>query len=281
MRAAIKSWFLWHRKTQLEDYAGLLLAIDAEVPADTSAERVCHWWSAVRVRIDRSATEAVPAITDIARSLKPAQIEHIEQKYAKTEAEFRDEFMQPDPERRRAEAESGGSGELLERLRAVDAAAAERLSPADTKRIIRAMEVFETTGRPISSFHEDDRRRRENTQWKLFGLEYSTEALAVRINERVDAMVREGLEQEVRALKERGLSRDSQAGRALGYSEMLACLDGECSLDEAVEAIKLNTRRFAKRQRTWFRADSRIAWIAAEGKSPDAIAEEILECLRG
>jgi len=155
------------------------------------------------------------------------------------------------------------------------------LSPADTKRIIRAMEVFETTGRPISSFHEDDRRRRENTQWKLFGLEYSTEALAVRINERVDAMVREGLEQEVRALKERGLSRDSQAGRALGYSEMLACLDGECSLDEAVEAIKLNTRRFAKRQRTWFRADSRIAWIAAEGKSPDAIAEEILECLRG
>ena len=104
VRAAIKSWFLWHRKTQLEDYVGLLLAIDAEVPADTSAERVCHWWGAVRVRIDRSVAEAVPAIADIARTLKPAQIEHIEQKYAKSEAEFRDEFMQPDPERRRAEA---------------------------------------------------------------------------------------------------------------------------------------------------------------------------------
>ncbi len=181
----------------------------------------------------------------------------------------------------RAEAERAGSGELLERLRAVDPAAAARLSPADTRRIIRALEVFETTGRPISSFHEDDRRRRENTQWKLFGLEYSTEALAIRINERVDAMVREGLEQEVRALKALGLSRGSRAGRALGYSEMLACLDGECSLDEAIEAIKLNTRRFAKRQRTWFRADSRIAWIAVEGKSPDAIAEEILDRLEG
>ena len=103
-RAALKSWFAWHRRTQLTDYADLLAKIDAEVPADTSAERVCALWGEVRARVDRSVTEALPAIADIARTLKPAQLAHIEQKYAKSEAEFRDEYMQADPARRRGEA---------------------------------------------------------------------------------------------------------------------------------------------------------------------------------
>lgn len=104
VREALRSWFAWHRRTQLADYADLLLRIDAEVPADTSAERVCGWWGAVRARIDRGVTEALPAIAEVALTLKPAQFGHIEQRYAKSEVEFREEYMQSDPSRRSKES---------------------------------------------------------------------------------------------------------------------------------------------------------------------------------
>lgn len=178
-------------------------------------------------------------------------------------------------ERLRTEAARVGSPALLERLRQVDPDAAGRLAPADTKRIVRALDVYEATGRTITSFQEEDRRRRQKTTWKLFGLEYSRSALAVRIDERASLMLSRGLVDEVRGLVESGLSRDSQAGRALGYAEILAYLDGECTLDEAVAAIKLHTRRYAKRQRTWFRADERIEWLDAEHTSADALGDEI------
>ena len=103
-KEAIAVWFAWNRKTQITDYADLLLRIDADVKADTSAERVCGYWSAVRTRIDRSVEHAVPAIADIAATLKPAQFESMEKRYAKTNAAFRDEYMQSDPALRASEA---------------------------------------------------------------------------------------------------------------------------------------------------------------------------------
>ena len=96
VREAITSWFAWHRRTQLPDYADLLLRIDAEVLADTSPERVCGWWDALRTRFDLAVQHAVPAIVDVAATLKPAQFESIERRYAKTNVEFRDDYMQPD-----------------------------------------------------------------------------------------------------------------------------------------------------------------------------------------
>jgi len=153
-RAAIRSWFAWNRKTQLADYADLLQRIDAEVSADTSAERVCGWWRAVRVRIDRSVTEALPAIADIGRTLQPAQIEHIEQRYAKSEAEFRDEYMQPDPERRRREA--------VQRTIDLAESAYGDLEPAQKERLARA--VAESPFDPAMSLAERRRRQQDALQ---------------------------------------------------------------------------------------------------------------------
>ena len=103
-REAITLWFAWNRKTQLTDYADLLLRIDADIGADTTAERVCGYWSAVRTRIDRSVEQAVPAIADMAATLKPAQFEIMEKRYAKTNADFRDEYLQSDLALRAGEA---------------------------------------------------------------------------------------------------------------------------------------------------------------------------------
>ena len=104
VRNAIAEWFLWNRRTQLPDYADLLLRIDAEVHADTNAQRVCGWWSEVRTRLDRGVERVVPAIAEIAATLTPAQLESIERRYAKTNFAYRDDFLQPDPAVRAGEA---------------------------------------------------------------------------------------------------------------------------------------------------------------------------------
>lgn len=100
VREAINAWFAWHRRTQLGDYSDLLLRFEAELSADTSAERVCGWWGAVRTRIDRGLEQAVPAIAELAMTLRPAQLGNIEQRYAKSNAEFREEFLQQEGARR-------------------------------------------------------------------------------------------------------------------------------------------------------------------------------------
>ena len=103
VRDAIAAWFTWHRRTQLPDYADLLTAVEADVLSDTTAERVCALWSEVRRRIDRGVEQAMPAIVDVAMSLKPAQLTNIEQRFAKTNAEYRDDYMQADLAKRSRE----------------------------------------------------------------------------------------------------------------------------------------------------------------------------------
>jgi len=103
VREAIAAWFTWHRRTQLPDYADLLTGVEADVLADTTAERVCTLWGDVRSRIDRGLDQAMPAIVDVAMSLKPAQLKSIEERFVKTNAEYRDEFMQADATKRSRE----------------------------------------------------------------------------------------------------------------------------------------------------------------------------------
>ena len=169
------------------------------------------------------------------------------------------EFPGTDPLlRARLEAEQAerGTPELLARLRSVDPVSADRLS--DARRIIRALEVHELTGRPFSSFMP----RREYYQPAIqVGLSVDREVLRERLAARVHRMVDVGLLDEVRRLDTLGLRRGKTASRALGYSQFLRVVDGTSTVDAAAEETIVATRQFARRQLTWFRADPRISWL--------------------
>ena len=168
-------------------------------------------------------------------------------------------------ERLGAEAERLGNENLLEKLRQVDPATAERLHVNDRKRIIRALEIYETTGTPMSEFHATAGTVEVPYDVRLFGLTMSRETLYRRIEERVDEQIASGLVDEVRGLLDRGYGRELTSMRGLGYKQIAAYLEGESDLEAAVDLLKRDTRRFAKRQFTWFRADDRIEWIDVEG----------------
>jgi tRNA dimethylallyltransferase len=138
------------------------------------------------------------------------------------------------------------------KLQQVDPEAAERIHPNDEKRIIRALEVYEITGKPISHFQK---------QWE-------------RMNLRVKKMIEAGLRDEVAALLAEDKPLSQQAAAAIGYAEMIAHLDGKMELDETIERIKINTRRFAKSQRTWFKTFRNVHWIDI---TQDDTVETVLE----
>ncbi|CAN7454106.1 tRNA (adenosine(37)-N6)-dimethylallyltransferase MiaA [Pseudarthrobacter oxydans] len=169
------------------------------------------------------------------------------------------EFPGTDPlvrQRLESELAAQGTAVLLERLREVDPVSAGRLS--DDRRIIRAMEVHQLTGRPFSSFMP----QREYFQPAVqIGLAVDREVLRDRLAGRVHRMVDAGLPAEVHRLDARGLRQGKTAPRALGYSQFLRVIDGEWTVPEAAEATIVATRQFARRQLTWFRADPRIHWL--------------------
>ncbi|MEJ1194823.1 tRNA (adenosine(37)-N6)-dimethylallyltransferase MiaA [Pseudarthrobacter sp. CCNWLW207] len=175
------------------------------------------------------------------------------------------EFPGTDPDVRgqlEADYAAEGSGPLLARLRVVDPISADRVS--DARRIIRALEVHQLTGRPFSSFMP----RREYFQPALqIGLAVDRDQLRERLAQRVHSMVDKGLLEEVRRLDAAGLRRGKTAPRALGYSQFLKVLDGGATVEEAVEETIVATRQFARRQLTWFRADPRINWL--DWQDPD------------
>lgn len=155
VKEAIATWFEWHRRTQLPDYASLLLRIESEIAADTSAERVCSLWGEMRARLERSAHHAAPALADMALLLKPAQVDNIERRYLKTNAEFIDDFLQTDPARRANEAVK----------RVVDRAESVYydLDPFQRERIERL--VADSPYDPNMAF--DERRRRQQDALQL------------------------------------------------------------------------------------------------------------------
>lgn len=173
------------------------------------------------------------------------------------------------------EARRYGVAHLHERLRSVDPEAAQRLHPNNVKRIIRALEVYYHTGESITKAASFKAVPAYDAL--VYGLFFERQELYRRIEARVDAMLKKGLVGEVRELLRRGLRRNSTAMQALGYKEIAAYVTGELSLEEAVCLLKRNTRRFAKRQFTWFRRDSRIRWLDAGNYSgPEGLAEEII-----
>lgn len=153
-------------------------------------------------------------------------------------------------------AERLGTDRLRERLREVDPVSAERLG--DLRRMVRALEVYELTGRPFSSYLPQRAYLRPTVQ---VGLDLDRTLLHARLHHRVVRMVEAGLLEEVRALDAAGLRRGRTASRAIGYAQALRVLDGQADLDWAIEDTATATRRFARRQLTWFRADPRVRWF--------------------
>ncbi|MCQ1954840.1 tRNA (adenosine(37)-N6)-dimethylallyltransferase MiaA [Arthrobacter sp. zg-Y238] len=169
------------------------------------------------------------------------------------------EFPGTDPAVRagiEAELEARGLPALQDRLRDVDPVSAERIS--DARRVVRALEVVELTGRPFSSFMPV---REYVSPAVQIGLGVERPVLHERLARRVDRMVDQGLLEEVRRLEPAGLRTGRTASRALGYAQFLAVLDGKSSVPEAAAATVVATRQFARRQLTWFRADPRITWL--------------------
>ena len=162
-------------------------------------------------------------------------------------------------ERRLAET---GAAALLEELRRVDPETAARLHEADHKRIVRALEIYEQTGVPMSARDAETRSAPPKHRALWIGLFFSDRGqLYDRINRRVDKMLESGLVDEAQDLLRSGVPDTATAMQAIGYKEITAYLRGECSLDAAVEAVKQGTRRYAKRQMTWLRKNPEIHWI--------------------
>jgi len=177
-------------------------------------------------------------------------------------------------------ARTEGAAKLHVRLLGMDPEAAERIHPNDVRRIVRAIEVYELTGKPISHLQEQWDRERTRYDVRIVGLRRSREDQGRRINERVHRMIDAGLVDEVRTLLAEPHPLSSTARKALGYAEIIEHLAGGRGFDEAVERIKINTRQFAKSQRTWLRRFTSAAWIELEaGAEVDKVADEVMTLL--
>ncbi len=168
-----------------------------------------------------------------------------------------------DPQAReslRQEARGKGAGALYERLKKIDSQTASHLHPNDLFRMIRALEVFDSTGVPISFYREQHRFGERPYLTLKIGLEMNRDMLFRRIDERVDQMLEKGLLQEVERLMEMGYGPELKPMQSLGYKQMVQFLLKETGWDEAVRQMKRDTRHYAKRQWTWFKADPEVRW---------------------
>ncbi|MBE0571530.1 MAG: tRNA (adenosine(37)-N6)-dimethylallyltransferase MiaA [Ignavibacteriaceae bacterium] len=189
---------------------------------------------------------------------------------ADKDEEYRNELLQQRME--------FGNEFLYEELKKVDPVSAEKMLPQNWKRVMRALEVFYTTGEPIwkhqqkqSSFNE------KKYDFLQFGLNWDRELLYKNINQRVDWMIENGLVEEVKCILNKGYDKNLNALNTVGYKEIIQFLDGDIALERAIELIKRNTRHYAKRQLTWFRKDKRIQWFDLKDLNDlNQIAEKIV-----
>lgn len=154
-----------------------------------------------------------------------------------------------------------GAEVLHEMLQQVDPASADAIHANNVKRTIRALEYYKLTGEPISAHNEQEKQKESAYRSCYFVLNDEREKLYLRIEERIDEMLKQGLVEEVQKLRDMGCHRGMVSMQGLGYKEILSCLEGEMSLEEAVYILKRDTRHFAKRQLTWFRREKDVIWV--------------------
>ena len=162
-------------------------------------------------------------------------------------------------------AQEQGIEVLMDKLRAVDPESAERIHPSNQKRVIRALEIYLESGKTMTQHNLETQQRPPKYEPLWIGLDYvNREALYARINRRVDLMVEQGLLEELQRLLAQGIPENATSMQAIGYKELMGYIRGECSLEEAKELLKQSSRRYAKRQRTWFRRNPKIHWFLLE-----------------
>ena len=179
-------------------------------------------------------------------------------------------------------ASEKGAEHLHDMLRNVDPVSADTIHANNVKRVIRALEFYQQTGKKISEHNEQERAKESPYDFCYFVLNDDREKLYDRINLRIDQMLEDGLIEEVQSLKDKGYTRDMVSMQGLGYKEILDSLNGECTLEEAVYILKRDTRHFAKRQLTWFRRERDVIWIDKPfyNYDEDKILEAMLESIR-
>lgn len=184
----------------------------------------------------------------------------------------------PIREKYTAYAQEYGNLALWNLLNETDPKSASVIHPNNVRRVVRAFELL-AEGKTYAQQKENLSSIPQLIPAIFIGLKVSPEVLNERIDRRVNAMIRAGLVDEVTSLLSQGFREGVTAPQAIGYKEIVQALEGECSLEDAVEAIKTATRRYAKRQRTWFNKDTRIHWIEADEKSSEALLNEALEII--
>ena len=173
-----------------------------------------------------------------------------------------------------------GNQYLHRLLENIDQDSANRISINDTKRIIRALEIYEVTGKSMEEYNKNFRSPNEDYDLLMICLNVDRQKLYNRINTRVDLMIKEGLVNEVKSILDMGFDKNLISLQGIGYKEIIRYLENECTLDEAIEKIKQASRNYAKRQLTWFRRDNRIIWIDVDDfKDTNGLADEIQEML--
>lgn len=174
--------------------------------------------------------------------------------------------------------EPGGRRRLHDMLREIDPEAADRLHENDVRRVTRAIEVYRLTGRTQSEQARLDSQREADYREMMFALRWPREKLYARIDSRVDSMLKDGLVDEVRALRRDEASHPT-ALQAIGYKEIVAALEGRLGMDEAVSLVKQLSRNYAKKQMTWFQRDPRAVWIDADGRGAEQITQDMITYL--
>ncbi len=173
-------------------------------------------------------------------------------------------------------AEKEGSQKLLDMLAEFDKTSAERLHPNNLRRIIRAIEFYKSTGIPISEHQRMTKEKESRYAPIMVSIDWDRQELYDRINRRVDIMLEEGLFNEVKSLMDKGYTQALNSMKGIGYKEVIDCIEGRMSYEATVELIKQSSRRYAKRQLTWFRRDKRIHWVSS--RNP---VEEAFEFIKG
>lgn len=168
-------------------------------------------------------------------------------------------------------AEKEGAQKLIEMLAEFDPVSAQRLHPNNLKRVIRAIEFYKISGVPISEHQEMTKQKESRYDALLFMIDHERDVLYDRINRRVDIMMEEGLLDEVKSLVENGYNPNLNSMQGIGYKELISYIKGDMTLSEAVEAIKQNSRRYAKRQLTWFRRNEKIHLLNPQTAIGDAL----------